>query len=281
MTDVKLVIEPDTDEPEAASVYVDGTINGREYRFLLDTGAARSGVINDDYTATLSTVGSHQSSGAFGSGSEDLVTVDHLALGPISKRDMTLTRSVPGPGTQTLIGMDVLRGAVCHFLFDEHRLSFPAVINLTQIMEPLWVDAKYHPYLRVDYGGMSASAVWDTGASLTVVDRAFLDRSAAYFTPAGQSTGTDARGTQVETPMFIMSAATMGGYVFPPHRVAVVDLAPVNASLERPMDLILGYSTYRWANWLFDFPRQQWTITRWHAGQNSRTVSSRGDDRKS
>ncbi len=265
MTDVKLVIEPDTDEPEAASVYVDGTINGREYRFLLDTGAGHSGVIKDDYTATLTAVGSHTSSAVFGSGSEDLVTVEHLELGPIIRHDFTLTRSAPGPGTQTLIGMDVLRDAACHFLFDEQRLVFPAVVDPAQTLEPLFMDAKYHPYLRVEYDSVSASAVWDTGASLTIVDRAFLDRSATYFTPAGQSIGTDARGTQVETAMFIMSAATIGGYVFPPHRVAAVDLAPVNATLERPMDLILGYSTYRWANWLLDFPRQQWAITRWHA----------------
>jgi hypothetical protein len=37
-----LIVEPDPDGPGFASVYVDGTVAGRVYRFLLDTGAARS-----------------------------------------------------------------------------------------------------------------------------------------------------------------------------------------------------------------------------------------------
>ncbi len=49
--------------------------------------------------------------------------VDQLELGTLVKRDVTLMRSAPGPGPQTLIGMDVLRDFACHFLFDERRLS--------------------------------------------------------------------------------------------------------------------------------------------------------------
>jgi hypothetical protein len=36
----------------------------------------------------------------------------------------------------------------------------------------------------------------------------------------------------------------------------------MNASIEIPMDLILGYSTLRKANWVFDFPRKQWAISK-------------------
>jgi hypothetical protein len=37
-----LIIEPDLDDPDCAEVLVDGTVAGRPYRFLLDTGAART-----------------------------------------------------------------------------------------------------------------------------------------------------------------------------------------------------------------------------------------------
>jgi hypothetical protein len=67
----------------------------------------------------------------------------------------------------------------------------------------------------------------------------------------------------METPMFIMAETTIGGHTFPPRRVAGVDLSQVNATIEVPMDLILGYSTMRKANWLFDFPQRKWAISRW------------------
>jgi len=64
--------------------------------------------------------------------------------------------------------------------------------------------------------------------------------------------------------MFVMTGAVMGGHVFPPSRVAAVDLGHVNKTIEKPMDMIIGYSTYRHARWWFDFPRQRWAITLRH-----------------
>ncbi len=66
----------------------------------------------------------------------------------------------------------------------------------------------------------------------------------------------------MEAPMFIMSAAVIGDTLFPPHKVAGVDLSRVNSTIERPMDLILGYSTLSKANWLFDFPGKRWAISK-------------------
>jgi hypothetical protein len=44
--------------------------------------------------------------------------------------------------------------------------------------------------------------------------------------------------------------------------VAGVDLSRVNATIAVPMDLVLGYTTLRHANWWFDFPRRRWAVTR-------------------
>jgi hypothetical protein len=53
MSGFDLIIKPDEEDVEAAEVLVDGTIGGYEYRFLLDTGAARTSVTFDDYTSTF------------------------------------------------------------------------------------------------------------------------------------------------------------------------------------------------------------------------------------
>jgi hypothetical protein len=58
-----------------------------------------------------------------------------------------------------------------------------------------------------------------------------------------------------------MAGPMIGGTVFARHKVAMVDLSQPNAGLEQPMDLILGYTTLRRANWLLDFPARRWTLT--------------------
>ncbi len=66
----------------------------------------------------------------------------------------------------------------------------------------------------------------------------------------------------METLMFVMRSTIIGNHGFPAHKVAGVDLSQVNSTTEVPMDLILGYTTMRHAHWLFDFPRQRWTISK-------------------
>lgn len=270
MGELKLVIKPDDEEAGAAEVFVDGTIGGRPYRFLLDTGAARSSVVSDDYTAAFDTVETNRSAGVFAPTDDALIVVPRIEVGPIVKDHFTLVRaSTTNPHVSNLIGMDLLKDCCCHFLFDENRV----VVDGTETggsgapFQALLLDAKFHPYVEVAFGPSVGSAVWDTGASLTVVDTGFIRAHRDFFREAGHSTGTDATGTAVETPMYVMAEATIGGVSFAPHRVAGVDLSAVNAHIEIPMDLILGYTTLSQANWLFDFPNRKWAITKRLSGQ--------------
>ena len=50
---IPMIVEPDRDDPGCANVMVDGTIAGRPYRFVLDTGTARTHVVADNFTTTL------------------------------------------------------------------------------------------------------------------------------------------------------------------------------------------------------------------------------------
>jgi hypothetical protein len=245
MRELNLITEPDEDEDEGAGVFVDGTIAGRPYRFLLDTGAARSSVLWDDYTSTFASTEQHHSSGVFAnaSSSEDLITVPELTVGPIIKKNLTLVRTAArAPGIRSLVGMDILKDYCCHFFFDDNRLSFLAEDDpgVNAPLLALFLDSRFHPYVQVEFQAAKANAVWDTGASITVVDMNFVKQHPVFFQEVGHSTGTDASGAQMETSMFIMSASRIGEHDFPPHKVAGVDLAQVNSTLEVPMNLILG-----------------------------------------
>src|SRR5215469_7876300 len=106
---VPLVIEPDPDDPESVSIFVDGTIAGRSYRFLLDTGAARTQVEADEFTLALGTAGYEHSSGSFAAQTYPVVTVSDLEVGPMTAASLDVIRADPiPPHPRTLLGMDVL-----------------------------------------------------------------------------------------------------------------------------------------------------------------------------
>ena len=254
-----LIIEPDPDDPDFASVLVEATVAGRPYRMFLDTGAARSQLVADEYTLSLSPVHEDSSSSAFGGQvTEPVVTVTDLVAGPLRLPALDVTRSEGGQGN--LLGMDVLGRHRCHF-----RLA-AGVLDLEtpggEAGHELLIGGRGHPYVEVNWPGVSGLACWDTGAGATVVNRAFWLEHPELFEPIGTSAGTDAHGEQVETSLLLMSGPVIGQRAFGSHKAVAVDLSGVNSTLEYPMDLILGYPTIRQADWLFDFPARRWGVTR-------------------
>lgn len=241
---------------------VDATIAGRPYRFVLDTGSPRTHVVADDFTTTLVRHGAHASSGVFSSSINPLVTLPEFAVGSAVQDSVEAVLVDPSQSeVHNLLGMDVLKSYCWHFRFDTQTLIIETAQS-SDGMRPLTMGAVSHPYVELSWQNAVAQCVWDSGAGITVVDRAFWSKHRGMFHEAGTSLGTDANGLQVEVPTFVMAEVEIGAERFAPHKVAVVDLSQANAELDRPMDLILGYTTLNQANWLFDFPAKQWRVNR-------------------
>jgi hypothetical protein len=258
---VSLVIEPDPDDPGCADVMVDGMLDGRPYRFVLDTGGARTYVVADDFLTALTGSGAVRSAGVFAPNRNAMVRVSELVVGPVRATDVEVALiEAAQPGARNLLGMDVLKNFQCHFRFDSATLVIDDAVGADG-MRPLLMDDASHPYVEVTWPGVTANSVWDSGAGITIVDRAFWSEHRGLFEDLGSSVGTDSTGAQVETQTYTVAAPRIGGQQFDPHKVAVVDLSEPNSKLDRPMDMILGYPALRQANWLFDFPRRQWRIT--------------------
>lgn len=115
--------------------------------------------------------------------------------------------------------MDLLKDFCCHFLFEEQRVVVeeepPGEVPFHELM----VDTKFHPYVTLRFGEITATAVWDTGASRTVADMSFINTYPTLFQEAGTSQGTDATGAIMETPLFIMASPNcvkhIGCLIFP------------------------------------------------------------------
>jgi len=267
MKKIPLIIIPDNENPDEAGVFVDGLIKNIPYRFLLDTGAASSELCSDSYTSSFTKIGEKVSSGVFAPSNLDIIQIPFLKIGPITKKDFLIRRqSYHDSHIQNLLGMDFLKDHYCHFQFDTQHLIVDSPLEEFSelLMTTLHLNSKFHPYLEVklDSNIQTATSVWDTGASITVVDLHFISQNPQSFKYIGSSKGTDSTGTSFDTPTMIMDKCTIGSYEFPPHRVVGVDLSYMNSATDIPMTMILGYTIIQFANWLFNFPAKKWAITK-------------------
>lgn len=244
-----LVVERVPADPDFAMVLVDASIAGRPYRLLLDTGAARSRLPADEYTSALPVVGEDVSAAAFGRPViEPVVTITDLAVGPLRLAALNVTRAEQA---MPVLGMDVLGRHCCHFQLAARILQLGRPPGIQAGREFLR-GPRGHVYVDARWPGVTARACWDTGAGATIVDRAFWLRHPELFAQIATSQGTDAHGGEADTPVLLMTGPVIGQHEFRAHKAVAANLSAVNATLEYPMDLILGYPTINQASWLFD-----------------------------
>lgn len=279
VAEIPMLVQVDPDDPDSLDIMVPGVIAGARRWFRLDTGAAVTDLVADEHLAALRPVRSHSSAGAFGqAATSDVVVVRDLVIGDLAIGELEVSRAPAGAGRQNLLGMDVLGRYCCRFRFDAGLLELtasPATGAGRELTRDLTVDDRGHPYVPLRWESITASACFDSGGGITVVDQAFQARHPGLFTAAGQSVGTDSTGASFATPMFRLAGPAITGVRFPPIRVAVLDLAPVNRDLEFPMDVILGAPTISRANWLFDFPARRWAAPQLLASEPPRPPVSR------
>jgi hypothetical protein len=270
MMSIPLIIEPDSDVSDFAAVTIDATVEGRTYRMMLDTGAAVTQLSTDDYLTSLPRVGEDTSAGAFGRRVRyPVVRIPGLAAGDLRVDAIDVTC---GDDRLGMLGMDVLGRYRCHLRLDARVLEVDALPDRA-LGQVLSADSRRHVYIELSWPGVTASACLDTGSPPTLVNQAFWHAHPELFTQIGMSPGTDASGDRVDTPVLLMDGPSIGGRAFGAHKVVAVDLSGINKTTQYPNDLILGYSTLRQADWLFDFPARKWDLTAMTAFQHKTTPS--------
>jgi predicted aspartyl protease len=258
---IPVELRDDPDEPGAAEVYVVATVAEREYRLMLDTGGARSTLPLDDLTSTFAPVevDDEPGRGALGPASADTgrVVVPSIALGPLEVRDLVVDVAPDGSHAPAILGLDVLRG---------HRLELRlagAMLGIdteapADAERPLPLSSRSHPHVVVRWGGVEATALFDTGASATVVDAAFAAEHPDLLEPLPPSTGTDAAGNRAETPMARMAACEVGGRRFDASLAVIVPIRGIPRAGDPEFDVVLGVPLIRQADWIIDLALGTW-----------------------
>lgn len=263
MSKIKLIIVEDKEDIECAEVYVSAIIEGDEFEFLLDTGAGTSSIRNSEFTLNYPVLKTKKSTGIFSDTQESIIRIPSVRIGPIRKENVEFTRVDNEAGKPNLIGMNILKDYALLFDFQYNTVDVnPEDAKYIRSCNELFCDDKAHPYINASLNQSVLSAVWDTGASITVVDSGFIAQNPNSFQLFGDFKGTDANGNSSMTPIYNMTGISIDGFAFPQHHVAAVDLKSVNTTIEKKMDMIIGYSSFRYADWWFDFPAKKWKITK-------------------
>jgi predicted aspartyl protease len=250
----------DDDSKETAEVYVDGKINGVETRFLLDTGCALTTINHDDFSSSFTTTEQQNSSGAFGETTHDLITVDSITLDRLKKTNHRICRGAKGKLDRKLLGMDMLKEYAINFSFNNQSMEFTQPSSRKMNTETLILDSGQIPHITVRCNNKEVIAVWDTGASITLVNFSFIQNNQEMFEAIGEEAGTDSTGQTMVTPIFLMKKLEIAGRIFKPHKVVALDISHIQKVAQLPMEMILGYSTLRQADWHMNFPRQEWKL---------------------
>lgn len=253
--------DPDPDDPAAVQLFVNATLTGETLRLLVDTGGA-SCSLSARHTSHLDSIGPDDGWGVTGTVTDDdIVIVPSLSLGPIVTRNVRASRIPLNDRRPPHLGMNVLGKYRCHFKCTSSAIEINEPAPPNQASFPLTLLPGGQPVLPVSFGENAATALWDTGAGMTVVDESFAQDNPHLFDVTGQTEGLDSSGTGFVCQMATMTECTIGGLVFEPSPCAMLDLSPVNDALEVPIDLAVGAPLIVQADWLFDFPARTWAVT--------------------
>lgn len=157
--------------------------------------------------------------------------------------------------------MDVLGEHCCHFQFSADQLVLDEPADSGRALVELARHVNGSPLVEVEFINVTVHACWDTGASLSVVDESFASTHPQLVDTGVALTGFDAVGVSMSGIAGTLAACRIGGQSFESSACIVLDLTPLNATLQSPLSIIVGMPLAKRADWIFDFPNNHWLVT--------------------
>ncbi len=106
--------------------------------------------------------------------------------------------------------------------------------------------------------GNTEKSLWDTGASLTIVDKSLPLRSPENFKFIREIDAADASGTSIKAKVY---KTTIQFSDFSLNNVTVValDFSKIQEEVDPEITVVVGYNIYSKYNWLIDYKNFIWS----------------------
>ncbi len=242
--------------PDQLLATLDVEIDGVEREFLLDTGAVRTSLLNDPVAAKYPSVGEHPGQGVAGRVTAcALIQPERLRFGHQVFPDPTIARC-----NQSLFGLDFLGRQAFQVDLFGRELKILSGLPDGVVTEPIRVLEAGHYALSVKFGENSASAVFDTGASVTVIDADFVRKHPESFSLVRDEPGFDALGNKIESKIYNCSSFQVGKLHMENVEVAATEFGP---SFQKGMQgavAILGNNIIVHGVWSFEGSTSRWFV---------------------
>lgn len=172
---ILLSIKHDDEFCDTAEVWMKADVDQREQNFILDTGCAVTKLSYNEFSAKYEAIEGGEYSSAFGKSKHEKIRVQSISAGPISRGPIEISRTPKGGNDKNLFGMDLLRDRTIELALPQSTLNFIDQPTHQLCSNKLWLDSGSIPFIEVTSRATTAKAVWDTGAGITIVDKAFFN----------------------------------------------------------------------------------------------------------
>jgi hypothetical protein len=260
---VALRLVPPAQKIGTGEMYMDCAFDAAPRSCRLDTGAGDKILVHDDATfAPYPAAGSGSNANGIGARSDvDLIRIGRLRLGasdfgPVSaKRAKDPARAPFSP----MIGPQaVTRRAFALRFSSPPQLVFDAPPPPGPFFPLGPFDRDRHLFITVDAGAEPFTALFDTGAGITEIDRDYVAAHPKDFTFVGvmQFPG------RPDASIYELRALNIGGRRFDAVDVVAEDFAFMQKKTRDPsLRLLLGYDVITRADWSFDLARRRWSVS--------------------
>lgn len=227
----------------------------------VDTGVNFSTIPLLEATSSLESVKKIKLTAAGGSALEcDLIDVAELFFsGQSVVQKLRWVRCPLDASAKPNIGLDVMAQKHLSLNYSTQTLSLTKPKNVVGD-KAFSRTTDDHIILDVGFkGGIKSKAMFDTGASVTVVSQRFYEANSHLFTVVGALAAEDIHGKMIGTQLALLNWLDAGDQRFVAEYVTIINLEPFQEFLGSDVDFILGFNMISNADWYFDFENNLWT----------------------
>jgi hypothetical protein len=246
----------------SGKAYLSATFDGAKLSCVLDTGSAMTLLPNIKPFSEAPKKGELKFTSASGIPKEvDRIQIHKAELDQAEFREFEPGRFRTGEHLEPSIGMDLLFRQSFSLRFSRTpalQLDPKIPAGLLSGME---MDSHHLITLPLTLGPVEARALFDTGATITAVDRAFIKNHPQDFASTKEHMdGTDGAGHSMTVRTYRAKKIQLGGRSFSNIQVVAVDLTPLREKVDPDIQAVIGFNLIRRGDWFFAPAEKRWSL---------------------
>lgn len=132
--------------------------------------------------------------------------------------------------------------------------------NFQKLKERFYYNNGSYIVLPIKLEALSGSALFDSAATISVIDLDWMVRSKIKSQLVGFANLSGFSGFNKKNPVFNIPRLRVGQEVFKNVHAVGLDLQKLNSKFKNDIQFIIGLNVMELANWSFDFKKDSWQV---------------------